>query len=76
MGKAVQYTWLAKQVAMVTVIVLHIPAGYNVSDSKPPVSSHELKPRSNDLQTLSQEITELEIVTMVTRELVHFLGKH
>ena len=58
------------------IIVFYIPAGYDVSDSESQVTSHQLKPRSHDLQTLSQEITELETVTMVTRELVHFLGKH
>ena len=45
-------------------VVFYVPTGYNVSESE-----------SHDLQTLSQEITELETVTMVTRELVHFLGK-
>ena len=60
----------------------YIPAGYNISESDPQMSSHEqqmnsheLQSSSHDTQTLSQEITVSETLTVVTREFLHFLGK-
>ena len=53
-----------------------MPVDCNISDRELLVTSHELKSGSQDIQTLSQEITELETATMVTREFIHFLGKH
>ena len=50
-------------------------AGYNISEYEPQLSSCELKPSLPNPQTLSQEITDLETVTMMTREFLHFLGK-
>ena len=64
-----------KSVPMVTVM-MYMSADYIVSNSEVPVTSHELKSGSQDTQTLSQEITELETVTLVTREFIHYLGNY
>ena len=57
--------------------VQYIPADHSVNEDDPQIGgSHGLLSVSHDLQTLSEEITQLETITMVTREFLHFLGKY
>ena len=54
-----------------------IPADHSANEDDPQIGgSHGLLSCSHDLQTLSEEITQLETITMVTREFLHFLGKY
>ena len=68
--------WLAIKPSIVTVWFYYTPADHSVNEDDPQIrGSHGLLSHSHDLQTLSEEITQLETITMVTREFLHFLGK-
>ena len=60
-----------------TVWFYYIPADHSVNEDDPQIGgSQGLLSGSHDLQTLSEEITQLETITTVTREFLHFLGKY
>ena len=62
-----------------TVWFYYIPVDHSVNEDDPQIGgSHRLLSVSHDLQTLSEEITQLNIksITIVTREFLHFLGKY